>query len=147
MAFSSKPSGESEQVYAPLAEINVTPFIDVMLVLLVIFMVTAPMLAAGVKVELPKASTAQPLDPRDPLVVTVATGPKVYLGAEEVERGRLVELVRDRLLGERRVVHVRGDSGANYGDVVGVLDDLAAAGISQLSIVTRQKPRAEGAGP
>ena len=72
MALSPRKIGEG--LYQPLADINVTPLVDVMLVLLIIFMVTAPMLATGIKVNLPSAKTAQPLDNREPVVVAVAKG-------------------------------------------------------------------------
>ena len=83
-----KPRKIGEGLYQPLAEINVTPLVDVMLVLLIIFMVTAPMLASGIKVNLPKAQTAQPLEAKDPVVVVVAKDGAVSVGKDSVSRER-----------------------------------------------------------
>ena len=77
----------TEGLYQPLADINVTPLVDVMLVLLIIFMVTAPLLAKGVKVNLPQASAAMPINQKDPIVVTVGKDGKIALGADELSAG------------------------------------------------------------
>ena len=137
MAFNTGNTPEEGSVYTPLAEMNVTPFIDVMLVLLIIFMVTAPMLAKGMNVDLPKAASAQPLDPKAPIIIAVDGDKRIFLGKEEVPRETLVARVKAELGEPARVVHIRGDKAASYGDVVGLLDDLAAGGITKLSIITR----------
>jgi biopolymer transport protein ExbD/biopolymer transport protein TolR len=142
MAFDTKSSGESDELYTPLAEMNVTPFIDVMLVLLIIFMVTAPMLASGMNVDLPKAASAQPLQPKEPIILAIDGEKRVYIGKEEIARDQVVARVKADLGEPARVVHVRGDKAAQYGDVVGLLDELAAAGITRLSIITRTAPKA-----
>ena len=129
-------------LHRPLSDINVTPLVDVMLVLLIVFMVTAPMLAAGVKVNLPQARTAQPLPPKEPVVVTVGRDGVVTLGTEEVGRDHLAGLVKARLDGDAtRVVQVRGDRDASYGDVVGVIDLLAGGGISRIALVSETRDR------
>ncbi len=112
-----------DDLYQPLAEINVTPLVDVMLVLLIIFMVTAPLLAKGMKVNLPQANAARPLNPKEPIVVAVGKDGKIALGSEEVSADALIDGVR-AMMGEdtAKVVHVRGDKEANYGDVVSVMD-------------------------
>jgi biopolymer transport protein ExbD/biopolymer transport protein TolR len=137
MAFNSNAPHDEEAVYTPLAEMNVTPFIDVMLVLLIIFMITAPMLASGMSVNLPKAASAQPLEQRAPIIIAVDGQNRVFLGQEEVPRALLLARVKAELGEPARVVHVRGDTGARYGDVVLLLDELASGGISRLSLVTR----------
>ena len=81
-----KPGKIGEGLYQPLAEINVTPVVDVMLVLLIIFMVTAPMLATGIKVNLPSAKTAQPLENKQPVVVVVAKDGAVSVGKDPVSQ-------------------------------------------------------------
>lgn len=125
-------------LHRPLSDINVTPLVDVMLVLLVVFMVTAPMLAAGLKVNLPRTATARPLPPKDPIVVTVTRDGGVALGVDPVERDHLVGLVKARLDGDpARVVRVSGDRDATYGDVVEVIDLLAAGGVTRLALVSR----------
>jgi biopolymer transport protein TolR len=133
---SSQMSGRS--MYTPLADINVTPLVDVTLVLLIIFMVTAPMLAAGVKVNLPQASrAAQPLPQQDPVTITVARDGALYVNAEPVARELLVSVVRARLR-ERTdsPIRLRGDRDASYGDIIGVLDLLAGEGLTRIAIMT-----------
>ncbi len=91
MAFPTRKSAAGEGLYQPQADINVTPLVDVMLVQLIIFMVTAPLLATGVKVELPQARAAQPLNPKEPVVVTVGKDGKVFLGPDEIPAEMLVD--------------------------------------------------------
>jgi len=142
MALPTRNEASGDELYQPLAEINVTPLVDVMLVLLIVFMVTAPLLAAGVKVELPQAKAVQPLDPKDPIVVTVGKDGRLSLGTEEISPERLVEAVEARLGEDRkRVVRLRGDKDAAYGDVVAVMDRLATHGVTHIAIVTGPKNR------
>jgi biopolymer transport protein TolR len=131
-----EPRKIGEGLYQPLAEINVTPLVDVMLVLLIIFMVTAPMLATGIKVNLPSARTATPLEAKDPVVVVVAKDGAVSVGKDSVSRDALVAAVKDKLGESNGVVQLRGDKEAAYGDVVSVMDDLAANGINRIAIVS-----------
>src|SRR5580692_4293956 len=100
MAFRLPPSGEAdEDRYQPLAEINVTPMVDVMLVLLVIFMVTAPLLTVGVPLNLPKTSAAQVTQPSEPVVLSIDSEGNTFLGNERVDpvdlKDRLVRLAAD----------------------------------------------------
>jgi len=131
-----KPRKIGEGLYQPLAEINVTPLVDVMLVLLIIFMVTAPMLAAGIKVNLPSAKTAQPLETKDPVIVAVTKDGAVSVGKDSVPRENLVAAVKARLADSNGVVQLRGDKDAAYGDIVAVMDDLAAGGLNRIAIVS-----------
>ncbi|RBP12915.1 outer membrane transport energization protein ExbD [Roseiarcus fermentans] len=133
--MATPPRKIGEGLYQPLAEINVTPLVDVMLVLLIIFMVTAPMLAAGIKVNLPAARTARPLDARDPVIVAVTRDGAVSVGKDAVSRDGLVAAVEARLADSNGVVQLRGDREAAYGDVLSVMDDLAAAGLNHIAIV------------
>jgi len=142
MALPTRNEASGDELYQPQAEINVTPLVDVMLVLLIVFMVTAPLLAAGVKVELPQAKAVQPLDPKDPIVVTVGKDGRLSLGTEEISADRLVEAVEGRLGEARtRIVRLRGDKDAAYGDVVAVMDRLATHGVTHIAIVTGPKNR------
>ena len=134
MAMSPRKIGEG--LYQPLAEINVTPLVDVMLVLLIIFMVTAPMLATGIKVNLPSAKTAQPLETKDPVVVVVAKDGAVSVGKDPVSRDELAAKVKAKLGDSNGVVQLRGDRDASYGDVVSVMDELAANGVTRIAIVS-----------
>ena len=135
-------SMNDRSTYAPLADINVTPLVDVTLVLLIIFMVTAPMLATGVKVNLPQASlAAQPLPQQEPVTITMARDGTIYVNAERVAREQLVGVVR-ALLKERTdaPIRLRGDRDASYGDIIGVLDLLAGAGLTKIAIMTNVQP-------
>ncbi len=123
----------------PMAEINVTPFVDVMLVLLIVFMITAPMLATGVAVDLPK-TRAEPLPASDqqPLVVTIDREGQIYLGTQDEPVAmdevapRLTAVAGENL--ERRV-YVRGDDAVAYGKVVTVLAILQSAGFTNAGMV------------
>ncbi|MGE3302636.1 MAG: protein TolR [Hyphomonadaceae bacterium] len=126
-----------------MAEINVTPFVDVMLVLLIIFMVTAPLLTAGVPVELPKTE-AKPL-PADktPLTITVTQAGAVYLQETPVELDALLpRLEAVAQAGYQQRIFIRADSGAQYGKVAEVMARIHAAGYRNLGLVTDQLPKA-----
>ncbi len=120
-----------------MSEINVTPFVDVMLVLLIIFMVTAPMMVEGVKVNLPE-TTAQPLpSQKEVLVVTIDTGGQVYLNNFPVDfdsfREKLVQIMQGR---KDREVFLRADRRIPYGEVVKVMTEIKDAGIEKIGMVT-----------
>ena len=122
---------------AAMSEINVTPLVDVMLVLLIIFMVTAPMLAAGVPVDLPD-SKADPLDQeQDQITVSLDSRGTVYLDDAELAPGELT----DRLAGLQRgtkppLVTLRADRALDWGRVAAVMGELNAAGFKSISLVT-----------
>ena len=142
MALPSRMKQNSD-LYQPLADINVTPLVDVMLVLLIIFMVTAPLLAKGVKVNLPQAKAAQPLNQKDPIIVTVGKEGKISLGNDLVTPDTLVDGIRAAMGDDlARVVHVRGDTDAVYGEVVAVMDKLATNGITHIAIMTNSRSKA-----
>ena len=128
---------------APMAEINVTPFVDVMLVLLIIFMVTAPLLASGVPVDLPD-SRANPLD-QDPEQVTVAIDKTgfVYIDDARIETGALPQALEQ--LGspaKRPLVTLRADRTLDYGRVIAVMGELNRAGFHSISLVTNSSVKA-----
>ncbi len=129
---------------APMSEINVTPFVDVMLVLLIIFMVAAPLLTAGVPLELPSGTGSQlAAQKREPVIVSVSKDGKVYLGEEASASLTLDELVAKLRAvaksrgGTEEPVFVRGDTGANYGAVARVMSRIKEAGFNKLSLVTQ----------
>ena len=143
MAFSPTDPSSRPGFFRPQADINVTPMVDVMLVLLIIFMVTAPLLAAGMKVDLPQANAARPLNPKEPIVVAVAKDGKIAVGAETIDPADLVQLVKLKIGDDpSRVVHLRGDKDAAYGQVVAVMDELATNGITHIAIVTEAGKKA-----
>ena len=120
-----------------MSEINVTPFVDVMLVLLIIFMVTAPMMIQGLNVDLPEA-TAEPLDSeKEHLVITVNKDQQVYINDFEVT----VEFLREKLLKilqgrTDRDVYLKADKSIPYGIVVQVMAEIKGAGVEQLGMIT-----------
>lgn len=122
-----------------MAEINVTPMVDVMLVLLIIFMVSAPLLTVGVPIDLPQ-SQAKSLDQdKEPLTLSVNTQGKVFLQNEEIELASLVpklEAVAQARGGKEARVYVRGDKNANYGSMMAVMGRLSAAGFHRVALVT-----------
>jgi len=120
-----------------MAEINVTPFVDVMLVLLIVFMVTAPLLTVGVPVDLPKTRAPALGQEREPLSITVERDGTIFLQKERVAQAALVEkLTAIAANGYNQRIFVRGDTQANYGKVMEVMGLLAAAGFTHIGLVT-----------
>ena len=120
-----------------MAEINVTPFVDVMLVLLIVFMVTAPLLTVGVPVDLPKTKAPALGQDREPLSITVERDGTIYLQKEKVPEEALVDrLTAIAANGYNQRIFVRGDTRANYGKVMEVMGLLAAAGFTHIGLVT-----------
>ena len=145
-ANTQKRSGNDR--YKPMAEINVTPFVDVMLVLLIVFMVTAPLLAVGVPVDLPQTTARSIGEDRKPLTVTVDAAGAVFLQEQPVELNTLVE--RLRAIGgvspDTRI-YVRGDRAIDYGRVMQVMGTINNAGFTRVALVTEPvTPRPGGAG-
>ena len=134
MAVFIKPSSgvkTSRRAFAPVAEINVTPMVDVMLVLLIVFMVTAPLLTVGVPVDLPKTRAPALGQDKEPLSVTVAKDGKVYLQKQAVDPETLVaKLQAISQNGYDQRIFVRGDKTVDYGRVMQVMGMLAAAGFT-----------------
>jgi biopolymer transport protein TolR len=120
-----------------MAEINVTPFVDVMLVLLIVFMVTAPLLTVGVPVDLPKTRAPALGQDREPLSITVRRDGAIFLQKEQVPQEALVaKLTAIAENGYNQRIFVRGDDRANYGRVMEVMGLLAAAGFTHIGLVT-----------
>jgi TolR protein len=135
MAFSIIPSGDEEPL---LAEINVTPLVDVMLVLLIIFMIAAPMLHQGIEVNLPEADAEQlPLRVEDPMVLSLNKQGLVFIRDTPVHPSQLVDRLQPLL--EARgddSVFLKGDKDLPYGKVIEVLDVLHQGGITHVGLVT-----------
>ena len=129
------------RIATSLAEINVVPLVDVMLVLLIIFMVTAPMIQRGIDVNLPVARRSQQIT-GERIEITVPLEYRqrriVYLGNEQVRAAILQERVRQKMeLAARKDVFLRGDAGVNLGEVMEVTDMLKAAGVEHVGLVTK----------
>ena len=137
MAVRLPPSGESgEESYAPLAEINVTPMVDVMLVLLVIFMVAAPLLTVGVPVNLPKTSAAQVTEPQQPLVVSINAAGETFIGDNPATGEDLkAQLGALAAADPTRIVYVRGDRAIEYGTLMDLLGLVNTAGFAKVSLL------------
>jgi biopolymer transport protein TolR len=129
----------------PMAEINVTPFVDVMLVLLIVFMVTAPLLTVGVPVDLPKSKAQALSQDREPLSVTVRRDGGIYLQNTRVSEDDLVpRLTAIAANGYDQRIFVRGDKSVDYGRVMQVMALISAAGFTHIGLVTDiAKPRSE----
>jgi len=135
MAFTLGNGGDDDPV---LADINVTPLVDVMLVLLIIFMIAAPMLHQGVEVALPRADAANlPLRVQDPLVVSIDRNGRVYLRESAVETDELVSRIKSQTSASGDdTVFLKGDRDVPYGKVIEVLDILHQGGIVHVGMVT-----------
>ncbi|MBY0331949.1 MAG: protein TolR [Acetobacteraceae bacterium] len=135
------PATEDEDA-PPMSEINVTPFVDVMLVLLIIFMVAAPMMMVGVPVQLPQTSAAHIAQTAPPVVITVARDGRVFLRQEEVTEADLAARIRSLREAEANdaPVYVRGDRSVPYGDVMRVMGRVTAAGVTRVSLIAEGEP-------
>jgi biopolymer transport protein TolR len=126
----------------PMSEINVTPLVDVVLVLLIIFMVTAPFLQGGLEVDLPKVATSG-LDVHEGLIISVRRGGTIAVGERVVPSGQFEDALH-RARAQDRPVYLKADQSVPYGDIVTLIARLRRAGVTQLGLVTQ--PMTEGAG-
>ncbi len=139
--------GRRSRRSAPMAEINVTPLVDVMLVLLIIFMVTAPLLVSGVPVELPE-SRANALDQKqEPLEVSIDKEGQVFVDAKPVKDSALAEtlaaIAANQNPKDPRQIMLRGDKDIDYGKMMRVMGELNHAGLNAVSLVTTVSSKAE----
>ena len=126
--------------YQPMAEINITPFVDVMLVLLIIFMVAAPLMVAGVPIDLPKSSAAKLNAPKKPLVVTMTKDGQFQIRDDFISSDQLVArlIALRKTEGGDRVVYVRADKTMAYGDVMSVLGRVGESGFGRVSLLSHK---------
>ena len=130
-----------------LSEINVTPLVDVMLVLLIIFMISAPLLTAGVPVELPKTEAGAMQDQPEPLTVSIRADGGIFLGEDAVPFGQLAPRLR-AAAGERsRPIYVRADGRASYAVVAQVMASLSTSGFTSINLITDTGGPSSGAQP
>ncbi|MFT3972436.1 MAG: protein TolR [Amaricoccus sp.] len=144
MGVSLQPAGRSRggrrRRNRPMAEINVTPMVDVMLVLLIIFMVAAPLLTVGVPIELPKTAAAPlPSEQEEPLTIALTRDGEILVQNSPVERSKLIPLLRS-VAAERKSdkVFLRADGGIPYESVMQVMGALNASGFNDIGLVTEQ---------
>jgi len=125
-----------------VSDINVTPMVDVMLVLLIIFMVITPMLQKGVSVDMAKAANTrdmQDADKEDAVVLAVTRDGKVYLQSDRINPDQITTEIKDRLANKLdKTVYVKADSHARYGVVAGVVDNVRAAGVDSLGLLAEK---------
>ncbi len=133
------------------SDINVTPMVDVMLVLLIIFMVITPMLQKGVSVDMAKVNSPSPMpdaDKEDALLVAVQRDGTVFFGTEKTAVDQLTDKIKDRLANRTdKRVFLKADARAKFGAVVEVVDNVRAAGVDQLGLLTDQKKQGSIAPP
>jgi len=128
--------GRRRASYRPLSEINVTPFVDVMLVLLIVFMITAPLLTVGVPVDLPKTKAKSIAESEEPLVITVNAEGAVFIQDTEVPIENLVP--RLRAITENKAdtrIYLRGDKDINYGRVMEIMGTVNVAGFTRVALI------------
>jgi biopolymer transport protein TolR len=127
-----------------MGDINVTPLVDVMLVLLIIFMVATPMLHQGIQVALPRADARNlPFKVQDPIVLSINRAGAVFLRDAPVPLGELADRIKEQLAGRQDdTVFLKGDRGVPYGRVIEVLDRLHRSGIVHVGMVTERPPKA-----
>jgi biopolymer transport protein TolR len=138
MEFGNRDNGDR----GTMSQINVTPLVDVMLVLLVIFMVTAPMMQQGVQVNLPKAEAKSLAPKEDTLVVSIERSGKTSINSSEVAPEQLKEKLSGLLAGRaKREVFLKADSAVAYGEVVKIMAQIKGAGVERLGMVTESPER------
>ncbi|HYZ64407.1 MAG TPA: protein TolR [Acetobacteraceae bacterium] len=133
--------------YRPLAEINVTPLVDVMLVLLIVFMVAAPLMTSGVNVDLPKASATPLSQDSEPLTVSVNAEGKIYLQETELPLPELASKLAAIAEGKMdRRIFVRGDKGLTYGRIMEVMATITQGGFTKVALLAEQTGAPSAAG-
>lgn len=128
--------------FSPVSEINVTPLVDVMLVLLIVFMVAAPLLTAGVQVDLPN-SEAKPVSTEDnkPIELTLASDGKIYIAETEVPRQRLIPLLKamEEERDDTPRIYIRADKSLDYGRVMELLGEINGSGFNKVALISQKK--------
>ena len=138
MITSNKLNKRKKQRYTQMSEINVTHFVDVMLVLLIVFMVTAPLLTVGIKVDLPKVKATALTDIKDPIEITVKLDGEVYIGESEVEVENLIP--RLNAITEQNTearIYIRGDRVVAYGRIMEIMSIINSAGYIKVALITQ----------
>src|SRR2546427_11535194 len=148
MAAASRLDGNGRRLagrYRPMSEINVTPFVDVMLVLLIVFMVAAPLLTVGVPVDLPQTQAPPITEPKEPLVITINGEGHIFIQETEVPTGSLVPRLQ-AITGNNpdALLYVRGDRAINYGRVVEVMSLVSTAGFRKVSLIAESPKGTSG---
>lgn len=133
MAFTT-PQGRTA---TSLSEINVTPLVDVMLVLLVIFMVTAPILQTGIDVQLPETRSVTEVNPRQNIVISISREGNIYYGSEAISFFSVAARLKRDVQGSEDTIYLRADKDVKWNSIVSVIDEIRKAGYSKIALVTR----------
>ena len=121
-----------------MSQINVTPFVDVMLVLLIVFMITAPLLTVGVSVDLPKTKASQLNQKGDPLVLSIKSNGKIFIQEREIKKEKLIPQLKALSNNNLNIrIFVKGDKNANYGYVLDVMARMISAGFKKAAFVAK----------
>jgi biopolymer transport protein TolR len=148
MNLAQSRNGNGKARYRPMSEINVTPMVDVMLVLLVIFMVAAPLLTVGVPVDLPQTQAPAINQPQEPLVITVNAQGKLFLQNAAIDDDQLIpRLQAITQTNNKADIYVRADQAINYGRVMQVMGMVSAAGFDKVSLITEPVQSSAAATP
>ena len=139
MAF-HKNNVKGKYLRQPISEINVTPFVDVMLVLLIIFMVTAPLLTAGIKVNLPESSANVLSQKEEPITVTINKKNEIFLQNKKVSKSNLIKKLFELKKQKKNLkIFIRGDTNLSYGEVISIMGSITKAGFKKVALVTKLK--------
>ena len=123
-----------------ISEINVTPFVDVMLVLLIIFMVTAPLLTAGIKINLPESSSVLKNEKKDPVTVSINSKGEIFIQKKKFSRDQLIQkLLLLKKNNENLKIYIKGDKKLNYGKVMDLMNLINKSGFKKVALVTKLK--------
>jgi biopolymer transport protein TolR len=138
MAGSLGPAGKGRGRYRPMAEINVTPLVDVMLVLLIVFMVTAPLITSGVNVDLPQANAKPVNSDSTPITITVNAQNQIYLQKSQVQLSNLVATLQQISQNNQdRRIFVRGDQAVTYGEMLQVMATITDGGFTKVALLAK----------
>ena len=141
MIFKTKYSNlySSRKTRNMMSEINVTPFVDVMLVLLVVFMISAPLLVHGINVNLPKNTESKAVDSTDPFTLTIDTKGNIYHNKQKIKLNKIVQYLKDNALSLNTKIFVKGDKKISYGAVMRLIAEINKAGYSKVALITSKK--------
>lgn len=138
---------DSEFDAPPMSDMNVTPLVDVMLVLLIVFMVAAPLMAVGVPVDLPKAQAKPLVDQKQPIAVSISAEGKFFVDQREVAADELILVLGENADSKDRRIHVRGDKNITYGKVIEVMGLINSAGYTKVALVSESSSPSPQASP
>jgi biopolymer transport protein TolR len=133
MAFTT-PQGKTS---TSLSEINVTPLVDVMLVLLIIFMVTAPMLQTGIDVELPETKNVKDVNPQERIIISISREGLIYYGSDAINFSIIPDRLKKDAKGPKDSIFLRADKDVKWNYIVSVIDQIRGAGYSEIRLVTK----------